>query len=156
MKTFLAFAVGVVVGVIIHIWYDRSEARITGITPEQRSQPPAADADRNPGKATDPSSMKDELARTGKIIREKAIQAGETIGDAAVDAGISTKIKAKLVQDAGLSAFRIDVDTNDRMVTLSGTVSSLEEIDRAMNLALETDGVRRVVSTLQIKGERHN
>jgi hyperosmotically inducible protein len=100
--------------------------------------------------------MKDELARTGKIIREKAIQAGETIGDAAVDAGISTKIKAKLVQDAGLSAFRIDVDTNDRMVTLSGTVSSLEEIDRAMNLALETDGVRRVVSTLQIKGERHN
>jgi osmotically-inducible protein OsmY len=36
-------------------------------------------------------------------------------------------------------------------VTLSGTVSSREEINKAVKTAAETEGVRQVISTLQVK-----
>jgi len=37
------------------------------------------------------------------------------------------------------------------VVTLSGTVASPEHISKAMLLAMETGGVREVVSTLQVQ-----
>ena len=46
-------------------------------------------------------------------------------------------VRTKLVADTGLSAFSINVDTSDGVVTLSGTVSSHEEIAKAMKLAME-------------------
>jgi len=91
------------------------------------------------------------MARTGKVIREKAKKAGDAIADATANARITTVIKSKLMQDSGLAAFKIDVDTTDGVVTLSGNVTSHEGIAKAMDLALETDGVHRVVSTLQVK-----
>jgi osmotically-inducible protein OsmY len=48
---------------------------------------------------------------------------------------------------------KIDVDTTDGVVTLSGTVKSHEQIVRAMDIAYETEGVYKVVSTLQVKPE---
>ena len=50
-----------------------------------------------------------------------------------------------------LSALSISVNTTEGIVTLSGTVSSAEDISKAMLLAMETDGVREVISTLQVK-----
>jgi hypothetical protein len=95
--------------------------------------------------------IRDELARSGRVIRENATKAGEAISDAATNTRISAAIKTKLLQEAGLSAFNIDVDTSAGVVTLSGTVSSPEQISRAMELALQTEGVHKVVSTLQLK-----
>jgi osmotically-inducible protein OsmY len=37
------------------------------------------------------------------------------------------------------------------VVTLSGTVASYDDIAKAENIAMDTDGVHRVVSTLQVK-----
>jgi hyperosmotically inducible protein len=70
---------------------------------------------------------------------------------AAANARITAAIKTKLVADSGLAAFKIDVDTTDGVVTLSGTVTSPEDIARAMKLAMEVEGVHRVVSTLLVK-----
>ena len=50
-----------------------------------------------------------------------------------------------------LSALSISVNTTAGVVTLSGFVNSTEDISKAMLLALETDGVREVISTLQVK-----
>jgi osmotically-inducible protein OsmY len=58
---------------------------------------------------------------------------------------------AKLAADPDLSVFSISVATTAGRVTLSGTVASPELIGKATALALETDGVREVVSTLQVK-----
>jgi len=55
--------------------------------------------------------------------------------------------------DTGLPAFSINVDTSDGVVTLSGTVSSHEEIAKAMKLAMESDGVHKVISILQVKAK---
>jgi hyperosmotically inducible protein len=98
-----------------------------------------------------PDSIKDELARTGQVVREKAAGVGHKIADATADARITTTIKAKLVADPDLSALSISVSTTDGQVTLSGSVSSPEKIAKAMQLALGVDGVQKVVSTLQVK-----
>jgi len=92
-----------------------------------------------------------ELAEKGSVARRKAREIGEAAADATLDARVTAMIKAKLAADADLSAISISVATTAGRVTLSGTVTSPELIGKAMTLALETDGVRDVVSTIQIK-----
>src|SRR5260221_13697679 len=55
--------------------------------------------------------IKDELARGGKIIRQKVKQAGDVVADATADARITTTIKGKYAVDRELSAFKISVNT---------------------------------------------
>jgi osmotically-inducible protein OsmY len=95
--------------------------------------------------------IKDELARTGKIVRRKAHDIGEQVADAAVDARIVTAIKAKYTADSDLSVWKISVSSDQGHVTLSGTVSAEQNIGEAVALALETDGVHDVTSTLTVK-----
>jgi hyperosmotically inducible protein len=95
--------------------------------------------------------IKQELERTGKVIRKKTEQAGAALADATADARITAAIKAKLLRAPGLSAVEISVATTDGVVTLSGRVDSPEAVKESMTLALETDGVREVISTLQVK-----
>jgi hyperosmotically inducible protein len=96
-------------------------------------------------------NIKEELARTGKVVRRKAQAAETAVADAAADARITATIKAKLLRDPALSAISISVSTKDGRVALSGTASSPENIRKAMQLALETDGVHEVASSLQVK-----
>jgi hypothetical protein len=147
MKALFCFLLGLAVGVAGH-WYftqPKSNDKVA------HAQEAATNLGRSLKETFDADKIKDELARTGRVIREKAKKTGDAIADATANARITTTIKSKLVQDSGLAAFKIDVDTTDGVVTLSGNVSSHDEIAKAMNLALETDGVHRVVSTLQVK-----
>lgn len=91
--------------------------------------------------------IKADLAKTGQVIREKSEVAGEKISDAR----IVTVIKSKYVLDSNLSALDISVDCSQGDVTLQGAVASPDLIGRAMALALDTKGVRHVVSKLAIK-----
>jgi hyperosmotically inducible protein len=68
------------------------------------------------------------------------------------DAGITSAVKAKLLADTTVSGLRIDVDTENGVVTLTGNVQSKAEADRAVMLARNTDGVTRVVSNLKVAG----
>jgi hyperosmotically inducible periplasmic protein len=97
-----------------------------------------------------PEDIKDDLARTGKVIRRKAQEAGQAIADATADARTTAAIKAKFIANRDLSALSISVNSTAGVVTLSGTVNSPEDIGKAILLALETDGVTQVVSTLQV------
>lgn len=99
----------------------------------------------------DGADIKDELARTGRVMREKAAKAGQTISDATVDARVTAAIKTRLLRNPDLSVWDISVNTTDGVVTLSGSVSSPELIGKAMLVAMDTDGVRQVISTLQVK-----
>jgi len=95
--------------------------------------------------------LKEELSRTGQVVREKAKQLGAKVADATADARVTAAIKGKLLTDSTLSALSISVSTTGGVVTLSGSVKSHEEIKKAMELALATDGCDKVVSTLQVK-----
>ncbi len=93
----------------------------------------------------------DELARTGKVLRRQVRDFGGAVADVSSDAAVTAKIKAKLAIDPDLSATGISVNTTDGRVTLAGAVASHNLIGKAMLVALETDGVREVSSTLQVK-----
>ncbi len=66
------------------------------------------------------------------------------------DAGITTAVKAKLAADTTVRAYEIDVDTSNRIVTLTGEVETSVAKDQALKLARDTDGVQDVVDKLRV------
>jgi len=60
-------------------------------------------------------------------------------------------VKSKLLADPDVSGLRIDVDTRDGVVTLTGTVSSAAEKTRALNLAGKVENVKRVEDKLTLR-----
>jgi hyperosmotically inducible periplasmic protein len=95
--------------------------------------------------------IREELKQTGKVVRRKARDVGEAAADAATDTRTTAEVKRKIVTDPELSSLTISVNTTNGRVTLSGTVSSPELVGKAILLAMETDGVREVLSTLQVQ-----
>ena len=63
---------------------------------------------------------------------------------------ISTKVKIELLADPALGALRLDASTLNGVVTLSGTVPSQADADRAVAAAKRVPGVRGVKSELKI------
>ena len=66
------------------------------------------------------------------------------------DAGLTASIKSKLLADATVGGLRIDVDSQNGVVTLTGEVKSQAEKDQALRLARETEGVASVSDKLTI------
>ena len=156
MRTFLALVLGVAFGAAAVWFYStyRNDPRMRSA--EQKVENAAkttSDAAQDKLRALHLSSedIKEELARTGGVVRREASAAGYALADATADARITTAIKTKLLTSRDLSAFNISVNTTAGVVTLSGFVSSSEHIGKAILLAMETDGVREVLSTLQVK-----
>ena len=77
---------------------------------------------------------------------------GQSTGEYVDDRTISTSVKAKLVADKAANLTRVDVDTTNRVVLLSGVVESSEQKNRAEQLAMQVSGVRRVENRLQVQG----
>jgi hyperosmotically inducible protein len=75
---------------------------------------------------------------------------GKTAGRNVDDATLTASVKAQLVADKAANLVRVDVDTNNGVVYLNGTVESGEQKDRAEQLAKRVDGVKRVVNNLQV------
>jgi len=86
----------------------------------------------------------------GAELGEKAAIVSEKVRETAHDAGITTKIKAKMALDDTVRSRAIDVSTDGSTVTVSGTVGSIAEQRRAIALARETEGVSVVVDRLTI------
>lgn len=156
MRILLALILGVVVGAVA-VWFytgNQSSSQIRDLERQlEGSARSAGDALQEKLRALDLRSedVKDELARTGQVVRRKARDAGAAIADATADARITAAIKGKLLADRELSGLSISVSTSDAVVTLAGTVPTPEHISKAMLLAMETDGVREVVSALRVK-----
>jgi hyperosmotically inducible protein len=74
-----------------------------------------------------------------------------TIGEHIDDAGITMAVKGRLLEDEQVKGLRIDVDTREGVVYLTGTVRSAAEKDRATSLARDTKHVKDVVSNLTIE-----
>jgi osmotically-inducible protein OsmY len=77
--------------------------------------------------------------------------AATTIEGALSEGALTTKIKSKMALDDQVKARMISVDTKGSVVTLTGTVDSSAERDRAVRLATETNGVTKVVDNVAVK-----
>lgn len=84
--------------------------------------------------------------RAGEKVKGTAGTAGEAVNDA----WITTKVKTQFVNEGALKGSDINVDTNDHVVTLKGTVMSAAGRAKAVEIAKGTEGVHRVVDQLTI------
>jgi osmotically-inducible protein OsmY len=154
MKLFLTLVVGIAMGAVGIWFYQHSHQK----SPAEKFADKIKDTAHSASTAiTDQwhklrtEDIADELTRTGRFIREKTQAAGQTVANATADARITATIKTKLATDSGLASLSISVNTTQGVVTLAGAAVSAEQIRKAVTLAMETDGVTKVISTLQIK-----
>ena len=70
------------------------------------------------------------------------------VSSAVGDTTITNDVRARLLADSDMSGQKIDVDTHDRVVTLSGTVATLEQKSKAVELAGKAENVLRVEDNL--------
>jgi len=71
-----------------------------------------------------------------------------TLGQAIDDAGITLGVKTLLIDDPLVKGTRIDVDTREGVVYLTGSVGSAAERDKAIELARGAKGVQDVQANL--------
>jgi hyperosmotically inducible protein len=79
---------------------------------------------------------------------------GETAGQYVDDSTITTRVKAKLVAEKATSLTRVDVDTTNQVVSLTGIVESPDQKQRAEQLAMQVSGVKRVQNNLQVQSKK--
>jgi len=60
------------------------------------------------------------------------------------DTWITTKVKASLLADSNVSALKIEVDTVNGVVFLTGTVQTQAQADEAKRIASAIEGVAKV------------
>jgi hyperosmotically inducible periplasmic protein len=72
------------------------------------------------------------------------------LGDKMSDASLTATVKSKLLADPDTSGLRIEVDTKDKVVTLTGKVKSQAEKGQAVQIARNTEGVKGVTDKLTV------
>jgi hyperosmotically inducible protein len=88
----------------------------------------------------------EQLSKKADELSKKA----EVIGQKVNDATITAAVKSDIAKDPDLSALRIDVDTNQGKVSLSGTAPNAAAKERAQQIALKEKGVTGVENRLQV------
>lgn len=112
----------------------------------------------------DPKDGKSMAAKTGDATKTAMKETGQAVktvgaktkdvasatGDAITDGFITTELHTKFINEDTLKGSGINVDTNNHVVTLKGTVASAAGKARAEEIARTTKGVNRVVNQLVI------
>jgi hyperosmotically inducible periplasmic protein len=85
------------------------------------------------------------------MIFAAALLAGCATVDPWTDARIESEVKARLVAQHDANLTRLGVVSREQTVYLSGTVESGEQKETAESVAKGVPGVKRVVSTLEVR-----
>jgi len=83
-----------------------------------------------------------------------ASMTGRTAGEIVDDSVITTTINAKIVEDPQLSYLKINVNSTEGHVVLTGFVPNREAEERLINLAQGVKGVKSVKSELKIEEKK--
>jgi len=109
----------------------------------------------------DDHTVGDDMKGVGKATEKTAKDIGQHLEDATNKAGadaqdgwITTKVKSELTS-AGLDPIHVHVDTDKKVVTLSGTVDSAADARKAVSAARMVTGVLSVQDHLFVQpGQR--
>lgn len=74
----------------------------------------------------------------------------QSVGEYASDTAITGKVKAALVADKDLSALDVAVETNNGVVTLTGTVGTAAQADKAAVVTRGVEGVKQVNNNVKV------
>lgn len=76
---------------------------------------------------------------------------GSSTGEYIDDTVITSKVKAAIFNESTLKSAEINVETYKGVVQLTGFVSSQANIDKAVRLARDVDGVKSVRNGMELK-----
>jgi hypothetical protein len=101
--------------------------------------------------------LDDAVINTSEKIEANVDKMGEKLHEnrdaasiALNDTEITTKVKSAIFSEPGLKTLRISVDTKQGVVTLTGSVNSQANFERASALAASVQGVTGIVNSLQV------
>jgi hyperosmotically inducible protein len=95
----------------------------------------------------------DKMAQKVDQVAERAKEQGEKASQAMDDTKITAAVKAKILTEPGLKVLKIDVDTKDGFVTLSGSADSDQDVQKATQIASAIQGVKSVDNRLAISSK---
>jgi len=125
-----------------------------GRSANSRETPREAVADDLKGVAKETEKAAKDVGRATADLADKAGQHLERLGNEAgassQDAWITTKVKTALTSQ-GLDPLHLHVDTNAKVVTLSGNVPSAADKDKALSAARTVNDVADVKDHLFVK-----
>ena len=75
---------------------------------------------------------------------------GQTMGENIDDSYITGAVKTQLASDKLVSLTRVEVETNNGIVYLTGQVQTAEQKSHIGSLASQVKGVKQVVNNLQV------
>jgi hypothetical protein len=79
------------------------------------------------------------------------VEAANTVGEAVTDATLTTKVKAALADDVSFKTLKLDVDSKDGVVTITGTVPTADQRLSITKVAEQVQGVKSVDNRVEIK-----
>jgi len=100
------------------------------------------------------AQAKDAVVQGAKATAKGTKEVLSKTGEVITDGWITTRVNARFVNEDLLKDSDVTVDTDDHVVTLTGTVMSRAARAKAARIATRTEGVRRVVNHLTI-GPKH-
>lgn len=97
------------------------------------------------------NSTTDSMQSAADSAGQKIDSSMNKVGKFMDDSSITAKVKAALVDNKAIKSTDISVTTENKVVTLSGTVESQTQADEAANAAKRVEGVTSVINALQVK-----
>jgi len=75
---------------------------------------------------------------------------GQTVGESVDDSVITSSVKTQLASDKLVTLTRVEVETNNGIVYLTGQVQTAEQRSHIGSIASQVKGVKKVVNNLQV------
>ena len=107
----------------------------------------------NTGIGVNVNISREDFDRNKERFEREAKEAGRKIGSGADDAWLWTKTRAALAYAEDLRDVTINVDVENNVVTLTGSVGSDAQKGKAEQIARSVEGVRDVKNQLAVSGK---
>lgn len=106
------------------------------------------------GSALAENTTTDSAHNTASGAGEKIDSSMNKVGGFMDDSTITAKVKAALVDQESIKSTDISVETNNKVVTLSGFVESQAQAEQAVSVAKGVEGVTSVSDKLHVRDEK--
>lgn len=117
---------------------------------------PAANANANANTTTGRAPTREDYERDRDRYAREARESGRTVGSGANDGWLWVKTRFELATADDLRDSTINVDVDNGVVTLSGTVATAAQKTRAQNVARAVEGVTNVRNNLTVSSGNAN
>ena len=114
--------------------------------------PACQGAPRERARSSD-NTVREDVKEVARTTEKAAKDVGLAVGAGSQDTWITTKVKSEL-GSKGFDPLRVHVDTDEKVVTLSGTVETAAERDKAVALARAVKDVAHVTDHLFVGSAR--